>query len=68
MNKKIKFKPKSTKNKVSTGYKSLYISDKLVEEIDEIANKYNTSFNNVVVSMIEIILKENESHQSWWLF
>lgn len=58
MNKKTKFKPKPTKNKVSTGYKSLYISDKLIKEIDKIANKYNTSFNIVVISMIEECLKE----------
>lgn len=58
------FKPKGTKNKEPSDYRSLYIKEKLIKEIEKIAKENNTSFNNVVVSMIETILKENENHQS----
>lgn len=54
------FKPKETKNKEPAGYKSLYIKSKLIKEIEKIAKDNNTSFNNVVVSMIEKIIKEYE--------
>ena len=39
-------------------YKSLYIKDKLIKEIEKIAKDNNTSFNNVVISMIEEYLKK----------
>ncbi|MBC8570321.1 hypothetical protein [Zongyangia hominis] len=54
------FIPKKTKNKEKSSYKTLYISDKLIEQITAIAKENNTSFNNVVVSMIEHCLEENE--------
>lgn len=47
------FTPKPTKNKVKAGYKTLYISDSLAEKISTIAKENNTSFNNVVISIIE---------------
>jgi len=47
------FVPKNTKQKVEASYKTLYLSKKLIEEIEKIAQENNTSFNNVVVSMIE---------------
>jgi hypothetical protein len=50
------WKLKITKRKVKCSYKTLYISDTLTEKIDEIAKENNTSFNNVIVSMIESCL------------
>lgn len=52
------FIPKNTKKKVETGYKTIYISKDLEEKINEIAAQNDTSFNNVVVSMIERCLDE----------
>ena len=49
----MEFKPKPTKQKVKAGYKSLYITDELVEKINKIASDNETSFNNVVISIIE---------------
>lgn len=54
------FVPKKTKEKESAVYKSLYIKEDLVKEIDKIAKENNTSFNNVVISMIEECLKKNK--------
>ena len=52
------FKPKPTKQKVKSGYKSLYISDELVEKLNKIASENDTSFNNVVISIIEDFFKK----------
>lgn len=51
---------KPTKNKKVVTYKSIYIELKLVETINEIAKKYNTSFNNIVISMIEECINQNK--------
>ncbi len=51
------FKPKPTKQKVKSGYKTLYISDELVEKLNKIADANDTSFNNVVISIIEDFFK-----------
>ena len=55
-----RFKPKVTKNKEPAEYKSLYIKENLIKEVDRIARENNTSFNNVIISMIEKVLKENK--------
>lgn len=52
------FVPKETKKKVKASYKTIYISQDIEEKINEIAAQNNTSFNNVVVSMIERCLEE----------
>lgn len=49
----MKFVPKKTKEKEKTTYKTLYLKENLVNEIEKIAKENDTSFNNVVVSMIE---------------
>lgn len=54
----MKFEIKKTKGKETACYKSLYIKDKLVKEIERIAEENNTSFNNVVISMIEHCIEE----------
>lgn len=54
------FKPKPTKQKVQTEYKSLYIKTKLVEKINKLAVENDTSFNNVVISILEDFFERNE--------
>ena len=51
---------KPTKNKKEVTYKSIYIELKLVKAINEIARMYNTSFNNIVISMIEECIRNNK--------
>ena len=53
------FEIKRTKNKVEAINKTLYISKTLADQVQKIANDNNTSFNNVVVSMIESCLKDD---------
>lgn len=52
----MKFVPKNTKNKEASTYKTIYIKEEMVKQIEKIANDNNTSFNNVVISMIETCL------------
>lgn len=54
------FVPKNTKKKESSIYKSLYIKEELSKKIEEIARINNTSYNNVVISMIEFCLLEEK--------
>ena len=54
------FVPKNTKKKESSIYKSLYIKEDLSKKIEEIARINNTSYNNVVISMIEFCLLEEK--------
>lgn len=53
----MKFVPKKTKEKEPSSYKTLYLKASLVKEIEKIAKENDTSFNNVIVSMIETCLK-----------
>ena len=52
---RMPFVPKKTKKKVEAGYKTIYLRQNVIEEI---ARENDTSFNNVVVSMIERCLEE----------
>lgn len=54
------FEIKRTKNKVETINKSLYISKALADKVQQIADDNHTSFNNIVISMIESCLQEEE--------
>ncbi len=56
----MKFVPKKTKQKVSSVYKTLYLKEDLVKQIEKIAKENDTSFNNVIVSMIETCLEDNK--------
>ena len=47
------------KNKVEASYKTLYLKNNLIEKLDKIAKENNTSFNNVVVSMLEYCTNDN---------
>lgn len=54
------FQPKKTRNKVESSYRSIYISDELREKVNAVAKKYDTSFNNIVISIIEYCLNDLE--------
>ena len=53
----MKFVPKNTKGKNPSIYKTLYLKEELAQEVEKIAKDNNTSFNNVIVSMIETCLQ-----------
>lgn len=57
----MSFEIKQTKKKVEARYKSLYISESLANRVQKIADENNTSFNNVVISMIEACLNDFET-------
>ena len=54
------FQPKSTKEKVKAGYKTLYITDELAEKVASLAKKHDTSFNNIVISILEDFFEHNK--------
>ena len=56
----MKFVPKNTKQKESSVYKSLYLKEDLAKKFEKIAKVNNTSFNNVIISMIEFCLLEDD--------
>ena len=57
------FVVRQTRQKDPASYKSLYIKDSLLKEVEKIAEKNNTSFNNVVISMIEACIYGNGEGQ-----
>lgn len=54
----MNFEIKKTKEKEETIYRTIYIKKRLTEKIEELAKKNNTSWNNIVISMIESCLKD----------
>ncbi len=56
----MSFVPKKTKEKVAAGYKTIYLRQSLIDQIDQIAKDNSTSFNNVIVSMIEKCLEDDK--------
>ncbi len=54
----MKFELKRPPGKMESIYKTLYIKRSLADQVEKIAADNKTSFNNVVVSMIESCLKE----------
>ncbi|MCI9567637.1 MAG: hypothetical protein HFF54_06780 [Lawsonibacter sp.] len=54
----MSFQIKNNKATTKHIYKTLYISETLVSQIEQIAVEHDTSFNNIVVSMIEHCLKD----------
>ena len=56
----MKFVPKKTKEKILSVYKTLYIKEELVKQIEKIAKDNDTSFNNVVIRMIEACIEEDK--------
>lgn len=55
----MNFTLKKTKDKKPSVYKTLYIQQELSDQIETIAANNQTSWNNVVISMIESCLKPN---------
>lgn len=45
----MKFVPKKTKEKEPSTYKTLYLKENLVKDIEKIAKENNTSFNNEII-------------------
>ena len=61
-----KFEVSQPEEKPKSEYKTIYLTEEIIKKIDEIAGKNNTSFNYVVVSMINFALKnmkEEEKHK-----
>ena len=56
----MKFEIKQTREKDVCIYKTLYMKRELSRQIEPIASEYHTSFNHVVVSMIEACLSEEQ--------
>ena len=56
----MKFEIKQTREKEACIYKTLYIKKALSKQIEAIETEYKTSFNNVVVSMIEACLSNGQ--------
>ena len=54
---------RQTRQKDPASYKSLYIKDDLLKEVEKIAKENGTSFNNVVISMIEACIYGNGEGQ-----
>ena len=54
---------RQTRQKDPASYKSLYIKDDLLKEVEKIAKENGTSFNNVVISMIEACINGNGEGQ-----
>lgn len=59
----MKFEIKPTRSKEPSIYKTLYLRRSLADRLEKIAAENQTSFNNVVVSMIESCLKEEYREQ-----
>ena len=57
------FNPKPTKQKVKAGYKTLYITDELAEKLSQLAVKHDTSFNNIVISIIEDFFENQKEEE-----
>ncbi len=52
------FGPDNIQRKGEAAYKTIYLRQRLIEQIEQIAAENETSFNAVVVSMIEQCLKD----------
>ena len=54
------FTPKPTKKKIDAVNKSIYIKSDLLEKVNEFAKQYDTSFNNIVISILEDFFNREE--------
>ncbi len=52
----MSFEAKYIIKKPTSSYKTIYLKDNIIKQIDKIAKDNDTSFNNVIVSMIETCL------------
>ncbi len=58
---KMAFQPKPTKQKVQAENRSLYIKSELAKKIENLAVKHDTSFNNIVISIIEDFFEKEDA-------
>ena len=58
------FQPKKMRNKVESAYKSIYLRQTVIDELNALAAKHNTSFNNSAATMIDQCLEEIHNEQS----
>lgn len=59
------FRIKQKKARDVSLYKTLYIKKRLSDEIERIAREYDTSWNNVVISMVESYLEEKNEKEEF---
>lgn len=52
------FGPDNIQRKGEAAYKTIYLRQRLIDQIEKIAAENETSFNSIVVSMIEQCLKD----------
>lgn len=52
------FGPDNIQRKGDAAYKTIYLRQRVIDQIEQIASDNETSFNAVVTSMIEQCLKE----------
>ena len=52
--------PDFSRKKVQACYKTLYISDELAEKVNRLSIEKNTSFNNIVIKILENFFEEYE--------
>ena len=52
------FKPKTTNANNNMTYKTLYISENVLKDVEYYANKNDISLNSMIVQMIEYCLDE----------
>ena len=57
----MRFEIKRTASKEESVYKTIYVKRKLASRIEQIAREYETSFNNVIISMLETCFKSQIS-------
>ena len=56
------FEIRNTKNKNRSVYKTIYLTQELAEKVEKIATENHTSFNNIVISMIEACLPKDKNN------
>ena len=56
------FGPNNIQRKGEAAYKTIYLRQRLIDQIEKIATENETSFNAVVTSMIEQCLKDYEEN------
>lgn len=49
------------KEKVEASYKTIYLRNDLIEKLNKIASENETSFNNVVVSMLDYCVNDKKA-------
>ena len=52
------FKPKATNANNNLTYKTLYISENILKDVEHYANQNDISLNSMIVQMIEYCLEE----------